>query len=90
VIEVLGIIIGIIGFIASIYFYRKDEKNIRILESLMDANYRLYEDLGRAGFRRGRIKKNPDGTYSIAWELKLMEKIRFSSQINAKVQKRNY
>ena len=84
-IEVLGIILGIIGIISSAYFYRKDRKNTKVLDSLMDANYRLYEDLNRAGFRRGRIKKNPDGTYSIAWEVKLTAEIQSSYQLSTEV-----
>lgn len=84
-IEVLGIIVGIIGIISSVYFYWKGGKNIEVLDSLMNVNYRLYEDLDRAGFRRGRIKKNPDGTYSIDWEIKLTAEIQSSHQLSTEV-----
>ena len=71
IIEIVGGFI--LGYITSWHFHRKDRKNTKIIQSWMDANYRLNEDLNRTSYRRGRIKKNPDGTYAIAWEIELSE-----------------
>ena len=59
----------ILGFLTSFYFHRKDRKNTEMLNTFMDANYRMNEDEHRAGHRRGRLKKYPDGNYSVAWEI---------------------
>ena len=73
VLWVLGLVIGfILGWFTNWYFYRKQRKegeaSTAILKSLQDkadVEIRLGND------KRGRIIKNPDGTYGIAWKQEL-------------------
>lgn len=69
----------ILGYLTGLYFQRKDRKNTEILKTWMDANYRISEDEHRTGHRRGELKKNPDGTYSIAWEIRASASISSSA-----------
>ena len=78
----------ILGFLTSFYFNIKDRKNIKILKTWMDANYRISEDEHKAGHRRGWLIKNPDGTYSIAWEIRASASISASANVSTEVTKK--
>jgi hypothetical protein len=79
---ILGIPIAfVLGWFTNWFFYRKQREegkaNTAILQGLQqkaDAEIRLGND------KRGKIIKNPDGTYGIAWQVSISETIGMSDE----------
>jgi len=67
ILSIISLTIGIIGLYAGYYYYRKNQRNSKIIQSWIDANYRIEDDRRKIGKRRGEIIKNKDGTFSIRW-----------------------
>jgi type II secretory pathway pseudopilin PulG len=74
---VMSIILSfVLGWLTNWYFYRKQRNEgksaMKILEQLQQYNDTLIR-LGND--KRGRIIRNKDGTYAIAWSVELKESI---------------
>jgi hypothetical protein len=74
----------VLGWLTNWYFYRKQvkegEANTAILRGLQqkaDAEVRLGND------KRGKIIKNPDGTYAVAWKVEIKETLGLSESSGA-------
>lgn len=57
----------------------------QLLNNWIDVNLKLQEDEYRAGHRRGKIRKNQDGTFSIDWIVEVTDGIHLSDQVNVEV-----
>ncbi len=81
--EVAAIVIAVMALVAAWWSYRKGKRDLELLkrndaivQSWIDAGYRIEDDTARTGNRRGRIVRNPNGMYAVAWEQKLEENLK--------------
>jgi hypothetical protein len=91
---ILGIIMGILGIIVGYYFYVKHNKEFKILKenvaminNWVDAGYRIEEDTQRAGKKRGKLIKTPDGKFAVHWEISVQDTIGLSDKKETSLKK---
>lgn len=87
---ILGIVIGfLLGWLTNWFFYkeqRKDgEANTKILQGLQQKGD---TEIRRGNDERGKIIKNPDGTYAIEWTVKAEGKIGLVGTLDVIVNKK--